>query len=200
MSITRQKISIAGLTLLAALAVGCQGKEHSSLNQSVKENSSKSSETTAGKTATAESKDRSPGKLTAPISIDYEVLGKPEAGQPVELDLKVSSGVPGSLELRLQPQEGLQMGAAQDSLLRFEAADTLNEPRAEKVVVVPSGEGRFYLSVLASVETPQGTRMRAVSIPIQVGDKPPTLRPNGELKTTEGETVKSLPAKESEAE
>lgn len=188
-----RKTSLIAASLAAALALaGCQdGADENTGDVAA----------TGDKPTVADLEARagdSPGKPTAPIRIDYEVIGEPRAGEPLEVNLRISTTLEGPLEVSLQPQEGLTLGATQDSTLRRESVATLDEPAGERVVVVPGGEGRFYLSVLAAVATPDGQQMRSVSIPIQVGDKPPQMTPNGELTTTGDETVISLPAKESD--
>ena len=174
------------------------------VDQSVAETSSTAAEEVPKKATAAEIAERrgdSPGKPVAPIDIGYEVLGEPRPGEPVEIELKLRSGLEGPVTVDLQPREGLQMGASQAPEIRRESiapADPAAGPVAERVVVIPPAEGRYYLSVLVSVATPEGEQLRAVSIPVQVGDQPPAMRGNGELRTTEGETVRSLPAKESD--
>lgn len=202
----RPSIFSAGLaTAVAAfLLIGCGTEEPTSTDQSVTDTTSTVAVDVPKKATTAEIAARqgdSPGKPVAPIDIDYEVLGEPRPGEPVEIELKLRSSLEGPVTVQLQPREGLQMGASQAAEVRRETLrpldDASGEPATERVVVIPSAEGRFYLSVLVSVATAEGEQIRAVSIPVQVGDQPPTLQQNGELRTTEGETVRSLPAKES---
>ena len=205
MTHTRFILSAGLATAVAALLLtGCGSEEPTSTDQSVTDTSSTVAEDVPKKATTAEIAARqgdSPGKPVAPIDIDYEVLGEPRPGEPVEIELKLRSSLEGPVTVQLQPREGLQMGASQAAEVRRETLRPLDdasaEPATERVVVIPSAEGRFYLSVLVSVATAEGEQIRAVSIPVQVGDQPPTLQQNGELRTTEGETVRSLPAKES---
>ena len=204
----RTSILTAGLatTVAALLLAGCGSEEQTVVDQPVADTTSTVAEDVPKKATTAEIAARqgdSPGKPVAPIDIDYEVLGEPRPGEPVEIELKLRSSLEGPVTVQLQPREGLQMGASQAAEVRRETlrpldeASSAAEPATERVVVIPSAEGRFYLTVLVSVTTAQGEQIRAVSIPVQVGDQPPTLQQNGELRTTEGETVRSLPAKES---
>jgi len=175
-----------------------------SVDQEVAETSSTATEEVPKKATAAEIAGRrgdSPGKPVAPIDVGYEILGEPRPGEPGEIELKLRSGLEGPVTVALQPREGLQMGGSQAAEIRRETiapADPAAGPVAERVVVIPPAEGRYYLSVLVSVATPEGEQLRAVSIPVQVGDQPPAMRGNGELRTTEGETVRSLPAKESD--
>jgi len=218
MTKTRSTVSTALAATLAALSLaGCGGEEapvagqatdsETAANEAVTDSSSNSSEETPRKASAEELAARrgdSPGKPVAPIDIDYEVLGEPRPGEPVEIELKLRSSLEGPATLQLQPRDGLQMGASQASEIRRETigrlAEPAAEPAAERVVVIPPAEGRFYLSVLVSVATAEGEQIRAVSIPVQVGDQPPAMQQNGELTTTDGETVRSLPAKETDGD
>jgi len=202
----RISILSAGLAsaVAALLLTGCGSEESSVTDQPVADTTSTVAEDVPKKATAAEIAARqgdSPGKPVAPIDIDYEVLGEPRPGEPVEIELKLRSNLEGPVTVQLQPREGLQMGASQAAEVRRETLRPLDEtapqPATERVVVIPSAEGRFYLSVLVSVATAEGEQIRAVSIPVQVGDQPPTMQQNGELRTTEGETVRSLPAQES---
>lgn len=203
----RTSILPAGLAtaLTALLLTGCGSEDPAVSDQPVTDTTSTAAEDAPKKATTAEiaaGQGDSPGKPVAPIDIGYEVLGEPRPGEPVEIELKLRSNLEGPVTVRLQPREGLQMGATQAAEVRRETLRPLSEasrePATERVVVIPSAEGRFYLSVLVSVATAQGEQIRSVSIPVQVGDQPPTMQQNGELSRTEGETVRSLPAKESD--
>lgn len=228
MSMKRPNVSTAVAAALAAfLLAACGGEdasvserpaagtpasgesvtEESVADEAVADTSSTAAENVPKKATAAEIAARrgdSPGKPVAPIDIDYEVLGEPRPGEPVEIELKLRTALEGPVTVDLQPRDGLQMGASQAPQIRRETIAVLDtadqpagEPAAERVVVIPPAEGRFYLSVLVSVATAEGEQIRAVSIPVQVGDQPPTMQQNGALTTTEGETVRSLPAKES---
>jgi len=165
---------------------------------------SETSESTAPSTRTAADEAHktpsSPGKPTAPIRIDHEIVGEPKAGEPLEIELTVASDLPGPMQVRLFVGEGLLIGETQESLLLADADTRAAGPMRERVVVVPQSEGRFYLSVHASVDTPEGEQMRVLSIPVQVGDKPAVVSPHGTPKSSEGETVISLPAKEDDGD
>jgi len=202
----RTSILSAGLAtaLTAFVLTGCGSEEKTAYDQPVTDTTSTAAEDVPKKATTAEiaaQQGDSPGKPVAPIDIDYEVLGEPRPGEPVEIELRLRSSLEGPVTVQLQPREGLQMGASQAAEVRRETLrpldDASREPATERVVVVPSAEGRFYLTVLVSVATAQGEQIRAGSIPVEVGDQPPILQQNGELQTTDGETVRSLPAKES---
>jgi hypothetical protein len=143
----------------------------------------------------------SPGKMTAPVSISYQVVGNPVVGQPVAVNLLLTSSrddQPVTLRYRANDASSMlfpddQANAVQLSVGRNEAQ------RVQQVTVVPQREGRLYLNVSAEVQTDNGSMFRSLAVPIQVGSAPADLARNGELKeTAEGEQVISMPAEESQ--
>jgi hypothetical protein len=143
----------------------------------------------------------SPGKPSAPISFRYEVLGTPIVGQPVSINVFVSSsvvGVPITLLYRVNDASSMLFPESQAIRAEFTMEAPGDDPRSQQITVVPQREGRLYLNVSAEIETADGTMLKSTSIPIQVGSAPPDLKTNGELvETPEGETVISMPANQS---
>lgn len=141
---------------------------------------------------------RSPGKPAAPVSIDYDIIGVPIVGHPVNIDVEVSStqgDAPVRLRWHVLDSGSLSFPEAQVR----EVAVRVNPRQAEtrQVTVVPQREGRLYLNVTAEVETPDGAMLKSIAIPIQVGDAPGEPEPAGELgEDAGGEAVMSLPADE----
>jgi hypothetical protein len=142
----------------------------------------------------------SPGKPSAPISFRYAVQGTPVVGQPVAIDVFVSSSVSDApIELFYRVNDASSMSFPESQAKRAELAIVPGDkPRAQQITVVPQREGRLYLNVSAEIETATGTMIKTTSIPIQVGSAPPELETNGALiETEEGETVVSMPASQS---
>lgn len=141
----------------------------------------------------------SPGKPSPPINIDYRIVGVPIVGQPVTVELDVSSSLAVS-ELRVSYQVIDQAGLFLPETQATEALLTelgAGERRSQRVTVIPQAEGRYYLGVMVEMDTPEGLMARAASIPIQVGSVRPVPQVNGELQTDEqGESVISMPARE----
>lgn len=150
----------------------------------------------SGETAAGER--RSPGKPSVPIRIDYEYLTEAKVGEPLEIALDVRSSLVGPMQLRVAPRDGLAIGKNQAEAVSLDKSgdsDTLRRT----VTVVPQAEGRSYLTVYVSADTAAGPQMKVISIPVQVGDKPPALETNGELiETADGETIVSMPAEEND--
>jgi len=143
----------------------------------------------------------SPGKPSAPISFRYEVQGTPIVGQPVAINVFVTSSVrdlPIKMFYRVNDASSMLFPESQAQQTKF-VAEIDDQPHPVQITVIPQREGRLYLNVSAEIDTADGTMMKTTSIPIQVGAAPPELEVNGELVETEdGETVISMPAEQRE--
>jgi hypothetical protein len=141
----------------------------------------------------------SAGKPTAPITFDYAIIGTPVVGQPVSINLDVSSSErnrPVTLNYRINDARNLAFPEAQAQRVAL-AAFGDHDRVTQQVTVVPQREGRLYLNVYAEVETDEGALVKSIAIPIQVGRAPRQQESNGEPRQgPDGETVISLPAKE----
>lgn len=181
--------------LLAALALAAcrQGSDETSGRNEAPD----STATAPGPAASAPQ--ASAGKPSAPITIDYAVIGTPVVGQPVSVNLEVSSSLPGqpvTLNYRINDARNLAFPQAQPQRVALPAPADADRVM-QQVTVVPQREGRLYLNVSAEVETADGTLMKSIAIPIQVGSAPRQLEANGELREdADGETVISMPAEE----
>ncbi len=139
----------------------------------------------------------SSGKPTAPITIDYDVIGTPVVGQPVSINLNVRSSAgdrPVTLNYRINDASSLAFPEAQ---ARRVSLGTLTgaQPSSQQVTVVPQREGRAYLNVSAEVETADGVLLKSIAIPIQVGTTPGGSEPDGDVvRDADGNPVISLPA------
>jgi hypothetical protein len=138
----------------------------------------------------------SPGKPSAPISIDYEVVNKPIVGAPVQINVNVSS-TRGPVMVRYSIADAsairFQEGQVEEEEIRD--ASRRNVPR--QLRVVPQREGRLYVNVSAEVQTAEGAMIRSMAIPLKVGAAPEAPTVNGEVREgPDGETVISMPAEE----
>lgn len=138
------------------------------------------------------------GKPRAPIEFSYEILGNPIVGQPIAINLLVTSSQSESISVEYRIIDSSSMVFPESQALRVEVTPAVEEaPARQQVIVVPQREGRLYLNVAGSIQTEAGSMIRAAAIPIQVGAAPRVLQVNGELKeSAEGETVISMPAEE----
>jgi hypothetical protein len=144
---------------------------------------------------------RSPGKPTAPVSIRYDVVGNAVVGQPVAINLQVSTTVPDqavTLHYRTNDSSAMLFPESQAMRIEMNAAPD-DSPRMQQVSVIPQREGRLFLNVSAEVQTENGMMFRSVAIPIQVGAGSRAPAVNGEIReTADGEQVISMPASDSD--
>ena len=139
----------------------------------------------------------SPGTPSAPSSIDYEVLGKPIVGLPVAINVRISTTQDtGPVVVQYSINDASALLFQEGQVERLEITD-LSDISIQQVAVVPQREGRLYVNVSAEVQTPGGSMIKSMAIPIQVGSAPEQPQINGELKEgPDGETVISMPAQQ----
>lgn len=139
------------------------------------------------------------GKPGAPVRLAYNVIGTPVVGQPLSIAIEVASTVqdrPVTLHYGIHDAAELAFPDAQPRQVSL-GTIAAREAARQQVRVVPQREGRLYLNVVAEVETEGGALLKAMAIPIQVGDAPSPPGPQGRLlQDAEGESVISLPASE----
>jgi len=138
-------------------------------------------------------------KAQGPVQIDYKIIGIPIIGQPLGIDLEVTSKIgPQEMTLSYRVNDSTAMQFSETQSDRVTLAATRDErPSLQQVQVIPLREGRLFLNVSVSIETDDGTMSSVTAIPIQVGAALRQAQDNGDLVTNEdGEQVRSLPAKE----
>jgi len=124
----------------------------------------------------------SAGRPADPFRIDYAIIGTPVVGQPVSINLELSSSLrnrPVTLYYRINDARNLAFPEAQAQRVAL-AAFGETDRVSQQVTVVPQRDGRLYLNVYAEVETGEGTLMKSLAIPIQVGRAPGQQETNGE--------------------
>ena len=135
-------------------------------------------------------------KPEGPVRVDYRIIGTPVVGQPVGVDLEITSNVglqPVAIDYRINDPTAMQFPEAQPARVAL-APTAEGKPGLQQVRVIPLREGRLYLNVSAEVETESGTIATAIAIPIEVGAAP-VRRPeaHGVTETDEnGEAVRVL--------
>lgn len=137
----------------------------------------------------------SPGKPQAPIIMSYEIVGSPIVGNPVLINVSISSSQgPVNVHYSITDQSALMFQDGQ--VEHLEIADVSNGA-ARQLSVVPQREGRLYVNVSAEVQTPGGAKIRSMAIPIQVGTAPERSEsPMNVVEGPDGEAVISMPAQE----
>ena len=139
-------------------------------------------------------------KVSGPVSIAYRIIGQPVVGQPLAIDLAVTSSLgrqPVRLDYRVVDTSALRLGDAQTAFATIAASSAEVTTGEQQVTVVPMREGRLYLNIAATVETPEGSMSTVTAIPIQVGDLRREPVSNGVLATDEdGNAVRVLSGEE----
>lgn len=177
------------LVAATALLTACGQREETSMQQPV------TPEPVAGKPA-ANLDGASPGKPQAPISMSYEIVGNPIVGNPVLVNVSVSSAEgPVNVHYSITDRSALMFQDGQ--VERLEIADP-SSGAVQQLSVVPLREGRLYVNVSAEVQTPGGSMIRSMAIPIKVGAAPAEApSPDNVVEGPDGEAVISMPAQES---
>lgn len=185
-----KRIHILPVLLLPVL-VACQPQERDrAMQPDVREDAPPAS-------AIAESSPQ--GKPTAPIDIEYNVIGSAFVGQPVSIEVEVSSSVRDrAIALSYRVNDPRDLALADNQPERVSLSAIGDAPSANRqVTVVPKREGRLYLNVSAEIETEEGSLIKAISIPLQVGEARGQRESGGERKEDQdGEAVRSMPAEE----
>jgi hypothetical protein len=99
----------------------------------------------------------SAGKPSAPINLDYEIMGKPVIGLPLSINLKISSALdrPIRVNYRINDTTSLVFSDVQaETVSLVPIGDEAYS--AEQVTVIPQREGRLYLNVSAEIDTEIG--------------------------------------------
>lgn len=143
------------------------------------------------------------GAMTAkpqgPVSIDYRIIGTPILGQPLAIDLEVTSTIgPQAITLsyRVNDSTAIEFMESQPAETTI-AASSDEGPSLQQVRLVPLREGRLFLNVSASVEIDGGTVSTSMAIPIEVGTAVRQIEENGVITTDEnGNPIHALPASE----
>lgn len=134
-----------------------------------------------------------------PLRVDYRIIGQPVVGQPVAIDLRVSSSYgsqPVELSYQISDASAMRLADSQPQRISM-SLSTIASENTQQVTIVPLREGRLYLNVNIAVATAEGSVSTVTAVPIQVGNAPRPVEENGVLTTDEnGEAIRSLPATE----
>ncbi len=142
-----------------------------------------------------------PGKPSAPIRMDYELLAKPRVGEalPIKLNIQSQGREKQAVKAKLAYPKQLRSSSGSSKLTFKSAAKGVASEAAQQVIITPAAEGLYYVNIHASTEINGRTQHKAFVIPIEVGtvNWQEQLRPQGELQTdSAGKKLIVLPAKE----
>jgi hypothetical protein len=139
---------------------------------------------------------KSPGKPGAPVAFDYVFLGQPKAGQPLEIEVKLTpTAAIDDLQLTVigSPRLAIEKGAGTHRL----AQPQHGVAQTFVIRVRPDADGMHDLKVRAVTQTGSRSSMRTLGIAIPVGAKAAFAKPvtPGVVVSTGARPVVSLPAK-----
>lgn len=136
-------------------------------------------------------------KPSAPIELRYALRGEPAAGLPLTIELVVTSRVAAdALRIEVAPTgDALALLSATPA----DAADPAGGRHTRRVVVLPRGDGQYYLNVIATLVRSGVPQSRAFSIPVRVGGVASGGARTRVLSSESGRPLISLPAVESSA-
>ncbi len=154
------------LVLLAAGIAGCgHGDDESVATTPAKTNSNK-----PWKTAPPEKKLAnavSVGKSGAAVDLQYDLLAKPVAGQPFEIELSFTPRLPAdSLEVEAHGMTGLELVTG--GTAAFQNV-TSGQTYTTKLLVLPAADGMYYVGITAKLTTKVQSEARSFSVPVVVG-------------------------------
>lgn len=141
---------------------------------------------------------RSAGKQRAPLAFNYEFLGKPTLGVPLQIDLYLTPTGPVS-------SADIELGA--DESLVVDGMPTAGSLRSrmpgggwfQRIRVTPMAEGLNYVHVVALADVQGQQRGASFAVPVQVGDARPRKR-EGRLEVdSDGRAIISMPAVETDS-
>lgn len=191
-SISRQLIALALACTLAACGGGDEAKNG--------KRAAKASDEAANATAAAKSPEDArmanavaTGKTSAPVDLKYDVLTKPAAGQPFEIELAFLPRLAAdTLEVEVTGIPGLTVASGGSA--RF-AAVTGGSRHVAKVTVQADADGIYYVNVVARMVTNVQSEARTFAVPVVVGTVAP-LQQAEPVTDAAGEAIQPMPATE----
>jgi hypothetical protein len=133
------------------------------------------------------------GKTAAAVDLKYDVLAKPDVGQPFEVELALLPRVAAdTLEVEVTGVPGLTIVSG--GAFKFDAV-TASSRHTAKVLVRADAPGLYYANVIARLVSKVQTDARTFSVPVVVGSVPAAEKAEP-AKDASGEPVQSMPAVE----
>jgi hypothetical protein len=133
------------------------------------------------------------GKTSAPVDLQYDLLAKPDVGQPFEIELALLPRLAAdTLEVEVSGIPGLTLVSG--GSVKFEGI-TAGERYTSKVLARADAAGLYYVNVVVRMITKVQTEARAFSIPVVVGTVP-AARKAAPPQDATGQAIQSLPAAE----
>jgi hypothetical protein len=133
------------------------------------------------------------GKTSAPVDLKFDVLAKPAAGQPFEIELAFLPRLAAdTLEVEVTGIAGLTV--ASGGAARFEGV-TAGSRHVAKVTVQADADGIYYVNVVARMVTKVQSEARTFAVPVVVGTVAPAQKAEP-VTDAAGEAIQPMPAAE----
>jgi len=195
----RVALTAAAAVLAGALVTACGGGKDETTAVSKAEKAQANKTTAATPPASADEKHARlasavvDSKTTAPVDMKYDVLAKPELGQPFEVEMTFVTRLPADkLEVEITEAPGLTIVG--EKTATFSPVEG-GQSYSSKVLVKGDNPGLYYIGLIAKMSTKVQTETRAFAIPVVIGD-PPSKQKAAPLKDATGQAVQSMPAQE----
>jgi hypothetical protein len=134
------------------------------------------------------------GKTAAPVDLKYDVLAKPQVGQPFEIELALSPRLAAdALEIEVTGIPGLAIVSG--GVAKFEGVSS-GDRHVARVLVRADAAGIYYANVVARMITQSRSEARTFSVPVVVGNVAAVQKAEP-AKDATGEAIQSMPAVES---
>jgi hypothetical protein len=138
----------------------------------------------------------SPGKPSAPINLDYSFDGKPTAGQPLSVNIKLTethNAQPVKAALKYSPE------LIENKVVRKMSFKSSPQESSQEITITPIENGIYFINIQASTEVDGRTMYKSFAIPVEVGevDWEEHTKPEGTINNdSNGGKVISFPAAE----
>ncbi len=135
------------------------------------------------------------GKPAAPVALRFELPSKLAAGVPLTVTVQVISAVDADeLQLQWLPSAGLVLGATPNPTVI--TSPVKGRSYLQTVSVTASGDGEYFLNVLATLRSGAASQTRAQGARLNVGAAVVKAKP---ALTTDAQQqpIESMPAQES---
>lgn len=161
------------VVLLAAGIAGCGHGDEETVSSTPITTKSKLSKTAPPDKRLANAV--SAGKSGAAVDLQYDLLAKPVAGEPFEIELSFTPRLPAdALEIEAHGMTGLDVVTGGTATFQNVTA---GQSYTTKLLVRPAADGMYYVGVTAKLMTKVQSEARAFSVPVVVGLVAPPAAP-----------------------
>lgn len=189
------KLTSLGIMLLSLLAsVGCHSESSSEQATAQANKAALPKKQTPVDPLANMAQAVSSGKPGAAVQLRYDILGKPQVGEPVEIELAlVPQADADTLSVHIGGMDGLALSGDLDP--------TTSAPKFQELVkyrftATPAVEGVFYVTITANLEHNGSAMSRTFSVPMVVGAAVQQKAAPAPKRDATGQVIQSMPGQE----